>query len=297
MKSGITLTQSSSAFQQRVRNGQPVGGCVADGTGPTSGIGSIGSRRPGVAEKRARVYGCRARSVTRAAGSSSTIRPRYIVITRSLILRTVWMSCETKTRARSRRSFRSSQRLRSLGADRDVQRARRFVRHHQVRVEGQGARDGHPLALTAGQLAGQGVRQGTREAHQRHQLPHPVVPFPCRAAPVHVEGVPQDPAYGRAVQGRRRVLEDHARAGADGRPSLGGPHRPQVTVAEARGRRRPLDATSTFASVDFPHPDSPTTPTVSPGAMVRSAPVRAYTRSRVNRPPERALWTTWASRG
>ena len=60
----MSAAHSSSAFQQRVRNGQPLGGCVAEGTGPVSTIGSIGSSRPGVAENRARVYGCRARSVT-----------------------------------------------------------------------------------------------------------------------------------------------------------------------------------------------------------------------------------------
>jgi hypothetical protein len=47
--------QISVAFQQRVRKGQPLGGRVADGTGPTSGMGSIGDSRPGVAENSARV--------------------------------------------------------------------------------------------------------------------------------------------------------------------------------------------------------------------------------------------------
>jgi hypothetical protein len=45
----------SVAFQHRVRNGQPLGGLVADGTGPMSGIGSMGESNPGVAEKSARV--------------------------------------------------------------------------------------------------------------------------------------------------------------------------------------------------------------------------------------------------
>ncbi|PKW17071.1 hypothetical protein A8926_4999 [Saccharopolyspora spinosa] len=47
--SGIVAAQVSSARWHRVRKGQPLGGPVAEGTGPVSGIGSIGDSRPGVA--------------------------------------------------------------------------------------------------------------------------------------------------------------------------------------------------------------------------------------------------------
>jgi hypothetical protein len=47
---------------------------------------------------------------------------------------------------------------------------------------------------------------------------------------------------------------------------------PRNDTAPSVGRWSP---TSTRARVDLPQPDSPTTPTVSPAAMVRSAPVSA----------------------
>src|SRR5438270_3700382 len=50
---------------------------------------------------------------------------------------------------------------------------------------------------------------------------------------------------------------------------------------EVAGRRR----TMTRPSVDLPHPDSPTRPSVSPAAMVRSTPSTAWTTPRPSRLP------------
>jgi len=52
---GSSAAHSSVAFQHLVRNGQPLGGAVADGTGPLRTIGSTGCSRLGVAENSARV--------------------------------------------------------------------------------------------------------------------------------------------------------------------------------------------------------------------------------------------------
>src|SRR6185295_13482691 len=100
------------AFGHRVRNEQPLGGWVAEGTGPERTIGSTSCSRLGVAEKNARVYGWRAAFGISPAGASSTIRPRYMVTIRSLTFRTVWMSWDTNTIARLRRSRRSTSRFR-----------------------------------------------------------------------------------------------------------------------------------------------------------------------------------------
>src|SRR5690606_25148783 len=73
---GNAAAQSSRADRPRVRNGQPLGGCVADGTGPVSTIRSGRVSRLGVAANSARVYGCRGVAATSAAGPCSTSRPR-----------------------------------------------------------------------------------------------------------------------------------------------------------------------------------------------------------------------------
>lgn len=70
------MEHSASAFQQRVLNGQPGGGLVAEGTGPVSTMRSVVSSRLGVAESNASVYGCLGAPATSAARPSSTMRPR-----------------------------------------------------------------------------------------------------------------------------------------------------------------------------------------------------------------------------
>ncbi len=221
-----------------------------------------------------------------------------MVITRSLIRRTVWMSCETNTRARPRRSFRSSSRLRIC-----------------ARTETSRALVGSSATTRAGS------RASARAMATR-----------CRCPPESCPGRASASAGGRPTRainsrtrssrsarvprrwtssGSRRARRTVSRrfSAVDGSWKIMPVPAPTVVLRSAAGiahRSRPRNATvpdtgrwmptSTFASVDFPHPDSPTTPTVSPGATQRSAPVRAYTRSRRNRPPLRALWTTCASR-
>lgn len=70
------MAQASSAFQQRVRNGQPEGGRVAEGTGPCGTIRPGRSHRLRVAESGASAYGCREAAETSVAPPSSTTRPR-----------------------------------------------------------------------------------------------------------------------------------------------------------------------------------------------------------------------------
>ncbi len=221
-----------------------------------------------------------------------------MVITRSLIRRTVWMSCETNTRARPRRSLRSSRRFRIC-----------------ARTDTSSALVGSSATTSAGS------RASARAMATR-----------CRWPPESCPGNASASARGRPTRdinsltrssrssllprpwtssGSRRIRRTVSRrfSAVDGswktiptpaptvaRRSAGGiahRSRPWNATDPATGRWMP---TSTLASVDFPHPDSPTTPTVSPAATVRAAPVRAYTRSRRNSPPLRALCTTWASR-
>jgi len=56
-------------------------------------------------------------------------------------------------------------RVEDLARHGHVERAHRFVEHHEARAGDERARDGHALALAAGELAGVTLRQGGIEPH------------------------------------------------------------------------------------------------------------------------------------
>src|SRR4051794_37978749 len=98
---GSSVVQISVAFGQRVGKRQPGGGDAGLGTSPRS---TIRSRRalasgsgPGTAESSASVYGCTGSVLTRSAGPTSTILPRYITAIRSETWRTTERSWATNT--------------------------------------------------------------------------------------------------------------------------------------------------------------------------------------------------------
>jgi len=72
-----------------------------------------------------------------------------------------------------------------LGLDEHVQRGDRLVADDQRRVEGDGARDGHPLGLAAGQLPGPAAAMADRvEPDQLEHLVDPPPPGRPAAGPV-----------------------------------------------------------------------------------------------------------------
>ena len=88
------------AMGQRVWNRQPEGGLIGDGISPDSST----RRRPrcsfgsgsGIAESSALVYGCFGLVYVSGLLAISTILPRYMTITRSLMCRTTERSCAMK---------------------------------------------------------------------------------------------------------------------------------------------------------------------------------------------------------
>jgi hypothetical protein len=97
----LTAWQISAAFQHRVRNRQPDGGFAGDGTSPSNTMRaldrSMRGSGTGTADRRAFVYGCAGCSYTVSAGPTSTIFPRYITATTSLMWRTTDRSCAMNT--------------------------------------------------------------------------------------------------------------------------------------------------------------------------------------------------------
>ena len=90
-------------------------------------------------------------SNTDRAGPASTTLPRYITSTRSQSWRTTARLWLTKIRLVPRSRLHAREQLEDLRLDRHVQRAHRLVTHQQPRRQDHGARDGHALALPAGQ--------------------------------------------------------------------------------------------------------------------------------------------------
>ena len=99
-----------------------------------------------------------------------------------------------------------------LGLDRHVERRRRLVRDHDVRVAGESQRDHDPLAHAAGQLVRIRVDplRGVRNAHLLQQIDRAPPGLFLRDRFVRddrLDDLDADPVHG--IQRRHRVLEDH----------------------------------------------------------------------------------------
>ena len=140
----------------------------------------------------------------------------------------------------------------------------------------EGTQDGDALALPAGQLAGTGVEaRGAPTPPARVTLPP--WPAPPGAPSTDPSGLAERAPDGPPrIQARVRVLEDghHVAGRVDSGPGrrLARPGtRPAYCSVPRRGASRPAAMRS---SVDFPVPDGPPIPTISPGASDRSMPSR-----------------------
>ena len=95
--SGTYPEQSSIATGHRVWNTHPDGGFSGLGISPSSTIRSLRRSNSGsgigMAERSALVYGCSGFSYKSSQFANSTILPRYITATRSLMCRTTDRSC------------------------------------------------------------------------------------------------------------------------------------------------------------------------------------------------------------
>lgn len=166
-----------------------------------------------------------------------------------------------------------------LALHHDVDSRCRLVHHHQLGPAGQGQGDGGTLAHAAGQLVRMVADAVGGYADQGEQFngPRPGVPLAQRAVagPQDVGELGTDPHH--------RVQRVHGGLEHDGQrgPPVAA-HPPAVERDEIDGRRtvtameEDLPAVVTAGgrcsrvraviSVDFPEPDSPATPRISPGA-------------------------------
>src|SRR5699024_4776242 len=145
----------------------------------------------------------------------------------------------------------------------------------------QGPGDRHALLLTAGELAGVLVAM-TGHLHEVEHLHHGLG-IAAALEPQRHGHVVVDGGVGQQVE----LLEHHADAAPTDPLLPGGAARssPSMSTVPEVGASRWLIRRS---SVDFPEPDSPTTPTISWSPMVRSTPSRAVT---AERPWEKVLVT------
>ena len=165
------------------------------------------------------------------------------------------------------------------GLHRHVERGGRLVADDELRVAGERARDRDPLLEAAGELNRLLRQRPLRHADARDEIAQPLPRQPRRRSPRASHRAQEDAADRVApVERRVRVLEDDL-------------ERPQVVArallvpsAGAFARRAspcPRSAatmpSSVRASVVLPLPDSPTSPSVSPGQTAALTSVSACT--------------------
>ena len=200
----------------------------------------------------------------RAAVPVSTIRPRYITATRSLMWRTTDRSWAMNRNPRSSSAAQPLEQADDLGLDADVERRHRLVEHEQVGTDGERPGDADALALAARELV-RVARAGVgRQLHEVEQLGDALalgrrqIRAPATARPA----------------ARRRSSAGSATPAGPGTPSGSGAAScaaPRLAARPARSRRRRIEPVSGStmrrtqrAVVLLPHPDSPTRLSVSP---------------------------------
>ena len=229
----------------------------------------------GTAASSARVYGCRARVRSSAAGRSSTMRPAYMTSTRSQTSATTvmsWLISNSATPSAARMPASSSQ---HLLLHRHVQRGGGLVGDDQRGRAHQAHADHRALAHAAGELVRVLARAPLRGAGSGPPAAGPPpAPSPARASCPGAAGATS--ASWRPIRwvGLKEVIGSWNTIASEvpsswrcvrRRPSQ------QVLAEELAAARRPTrarlarSAAATARAVsDLPDPDSPTTPTASP---------------------------------
>ncbi len=160
---------------------------------------------------------------------------------------------------------------------RDVERRHRFVRDEQRRREREPAREADALALPAGELVRIPVPQLRSQPDLVEQLLHVLVERAAARTGLDAQRLADDLAAGHAwVERRVRILEDDVHLA---------PERPQLATRRTCVMSRPLSRivpsvgsssrTTQLPTVDLPLPDSPTSPSISPGAIENETPSTA----------------------
>ena len=237
------------------------------------------------------MYGWRGCAKSWSAVPVSTNVPAYITLTRSHMPATTPRSCVIRISAVSRSATRLAQELEDLRLDRDVERRRRLVGDQQLRLAGERHRDHHALAHAARELV-----RVVLQPYARARDPDLVEQLDRRA------GRPASRVHPEVRL--ERLADLPARSSAPGSATSSGPGRSsrsrgrgscaaRASLSSSRSRpsnialplvTRPLRARIPSSASEvtlLPQPDSPTIPSVSPGAMSNEIPLTAWTSPRL----------------
>ena len=251
--SAACTARSARSLQcgQRGWKRQPAGGDARSGGEP----GNPGHplERPGQRRERAdqaeRVRVPRRTCAARSAGACSTISPAYMIAIRCANSNSSERSCVMKSTAKPSSRCRSRDLLQDLALHDDVERRRRLVHDHELRVERERHRDDHALAHAAGELVRVRAQRGARRCRRgRAARPARASAAALRDVLVrahHVDELVAD-AHHR-VERVHRALEDHRDVPPAVAAQLLGAEPRQVVAAEedaaagdARGRPQDL---------------------------------------------------------
>ena len=245
------------------------------------------------------MYGCRGRAKSRSALPVSTNMPAYMTFTRSHMPGDDAEVVRDQDQRHVALGDERLQQLEDLRLDRHVERRRRLVGDQQLRLAGERHRDHRPLPHPARELVRVVLQPllRARDADLVEQL----------------DGALGRPARGPSRSAPRAARGSAARSSAPGSATSSGPGRSSRSpgrgscaaarraASAGRGRRtsrvprvtRPARGRMPSSASEvtlLPQPDSPTIPSVSPGAMSNEIPLTACT---VPRPVQN--WTCRSS--
>ena len=273
-RAGATSTSGGSSVRQRLERVRAARVEAAAGRRPRR-VGHLARQRLG---QRARAVGVRhggdqrlgvrmqrQRPERAASAPVSTIRPRYMTATTSATWRTIARSCEISSRPSSSSRASVDEQVRDLRLRRRVERGERLVEHDHRRVGGERARDRDALPLAAARTRAGSARRRPPGGRPARAAPRPAAPRCARGtrpstssasascAPTCRRGLSDENGFWKTICSRAELARPRAarRAARTSRPSkrtVPRPARPCPTAARA--------------SVDFPQPDSPTSPTI-----------------------------------
>ena len=249
---------------------------IATGRAARPGIGTQVPRAVDVREApdQLLVYGCSGRSWSWTIVPVSASCPAYMTSARSQVSATTDRSWVMRISDRPSSRAQPLEQLEDLRLDHDVERRRGLVPDDQRRVAGERHRDHHALAHAARELVRVALPRFRLDAHQLEQLP--AARSRSRAPSAHRGG-------GSARRsGRRRdwtglrafiapwkmMLMSRQRCGAAGPRSWATSSMPKSRMRLPEVIRPFVGSSRTMiesAVVVLPQPDSPTSPSASPG--------------------------------
>ena len=266
---GTSAAQRGSAAGQRVRKWQPEGGLIALGTSPLSTIRCADPRRSaGDGRNQARRVGmqraaeqlCRRRRLHHAAEIQHDDPVGDVAHHRQIV--------RDEQVGQAQPLLQPDHQVDDLRLDVHVQRRDRLVADHEHRLHRQRAGDRDALALAAGEFVRKPRGGLRRQANQVQQFADPRARLRGAAWPARAGAAGRRGSRPPSCAGSARHTGP-GRSSASAGATVGWPTARRARCPGRRTRCWPAVGSSSRitrrARVDLPQPDSPTSPTVSPG--------------------------------